>query len=120
MAQVAGSRADCSRTGGCALLTAACQREGLRHTLSWQDGGEDACLESDAEGDADHDSMDGMFHNAADAVAAAVAVSSAALQQDDQLLLYGLYKQVASLPHRTAVHVARAGQQAKLDGSCRR
>jgi hypothetical protein len=111
VAQVAGSRAGCSRTGGCASAHSsmsaawpALQAHLASHMLN-DDVGEDASLDSDADCDADHDSMDGMFHDAADAVAAAVAASPTALQQDDQLLLYGLYKQVDSLHRLTAVHV---------------
>jgi hypothetical protein len=54
----------------------------------------DADLDTGSDAVPDGDSVDGVFQAAADAVATAVAASPAALQQDDKLLLYGLYKQV--------------------------
>ncbi len=71
----------------------AAQPQLASHMLE-DDGGSDAGLSSGSDGDPDDDSVDGMFHAAADVVAAAVAASPAALQQDDKLQLYGLYKQV--------------------------
>ena len=78
----------------------AAQPQLASHMLE-DDGCADAGLSSGSDDDLDDDSVDGMFHAAADAIAAAVAASPAALQQDDKLLLYGLYKQVGS----TCVHL---------------
>ena len=71
----------------------AAQPQLASHMLE-DDGCADAGLSSDSDADPDDDSVDGMFHAAADAVAAVVAASPAALQQGDKLQLYGLYKQV--------------------------
>ncbi len=73
-------------------------------------------LSSGSDGDPDDDSVDGMFHAAADAIAAAVAASPTALQQHDKLQLYGLYKQVGNLRvHKCAC--ALANRQASNDSS---
>jgi hypothetical protein len=84
----------------------AAQPQLASHMLE-DDSCADAGLSSDSEGDPDDDSVDGMFHAAADAVAAAVAASPSALQQDDKLQLYGLYKQVG---YRRVISVALHAQ----------
>lgn len=53
---------------------------------------------SDSDDKSDASPLDEAFHAAADAVAAAVAASTANLKQDDKLQLYGLYKQAMEGP----------------------